>query len=102
MQEALAAPSFHLLLCGPAGGWNRDRLAALRSRYAGLLEVQRLTRDAAPGDLHDAYGLAFTRLGVGRAAHYLVRPDGYVGYRSGGTDLRGLEHYLARWLPGAE
>jgi 2-polyprenyl-6-methoxyphenol hydroxylase-like FAD-dependent oxidoreductase len=102
LQEALAAPSLHLLLCGPAGGWNRDRLAALRSRYAGLLEVQRLTRDAAPGDLHDAYGLAFTRLGLDRAAHYLVRPDGYVGYRSGGTDLRGVERYLARWLPGAE
>ena len=30
----------------------------------------------------------------------LVRPDGHIGYRSGGTDLRGLEHYLARWLPG--
>jgi Aromatic-ring hydroxylase, C-terminal len=63
--------------------------------------IHRLAREAAPSSLHDAEGQAFARLGVERAAHYLVRPDGYIGYRSGGTDLNGLERYLARWLPGA-
>jgi hypothetical protein len=29
-----------------------------------------------------------------------VRPDGYIGFRSGGTDVDELEAYLARWLPG--
>ena len=95
-------PSFHLLLCGSADGWDGERLAALRDRYAGLVAVHRLARDATPGDLHDADGRAFARLGVERAAQYLVRPDGHIGYRSGGTDLHGLERYLARWLPGAE
>ena len=60
----------------------RQRLAALRSRYAGLVAVHRLARDATPGDLHDADGQAFARLGVERAAQYLVRPDGHIGYRS--------------------
>jgi hypothetical protein len=64
--------------------------------------VHRLVRGATPGDLHDADGRAFTRLGVKRAAQYVVRPDGHIGYRNGGTDLDGLERYLARWLPGVE
>jgi 2-polyprenyl-6-methoxyphenol hydroxylase-like FAD-dependent oxidoreductase len=101
LQEALATPTFHLLLCGPAESWNGDQLAALGERYAGLVAVHRLARDAPTGVLHDVRGEAFARLGVERTAQYLVRPDGYIGYCSGGTDLRGVERYLARWLPGA-
>jgi hypothetical protein len=44
---------------------------------------------------------ALALLGVREVAHYLVRPDGHVGYRAAGTALDGLERYLARWLPGA-
>jgi hypothetical protein len=101
LQEALAEPVFHLLLCGPKDGWDADRLAAFLDRYAGLVEVRRLVREAAPGDLHDVDGQALDRLGVERTAQYLVRPDGYIAYRCGGTDLLGLEHYLGRWLPGS-
>ncbi len=49
--------------------------------------------------LHDVSGEAFSRLGVERAAQYVVRPDGHVGYRCGGTDLRALERYLAPLIP---
>jgi 2-polyprenyl-6-methoxyphenol hydroxylase-like FAD-dependent oxidoreductase len=98
LQEALAEPVFHLLLCGTTESWSSDRPTALRDLYPGLVQVERLARDAEPGNLHDVDGEAFARLGVRRAAHYLVRPDGYVGYRSGGTDLAALERYLARWL----
>jgi hypothetical protein len=63
--------------------------------------VHRLARKATPGILHDREGQAFSRLGVDGAAQYLVRPDGHIGYRSGGTGLGGVERYLARWLPGA-
>jgi 2-polyprenyl-6-methoxyphenol hydroxylase-like FAD-dependent oxidoreductase len=101
LQEALAAPSFDLLLCGPADDWDADQQAALQERYGGLVAVHRLAREAAPGVLHDVDGQAFTRLAVERTAQYLVRPDGYIGYRSGNTDLRGAGSYLARWLPGA-
>ena len=38
----------------------------------------------------------------GMTAQYLVRPDGHVGYRSGGTDVTGLARYLSRWLPRIE
>jgi 2-polyprenyl-6-methoxyphenol hydroxylase-like FAD-dependent oxidoreductase len=99
--EALAAPRFHLLLCGRPGDWDAGRLAALRERHPGVLAVRHLTREPAPGALHDVEGRAFARLGVEQAAHYLVRPDGHVGYRAAGTDLGGLERHLARWLPGA-
>jgi FAD binding domain len=101
LHDVLAAPSFHLLLCGPHDGWPADQLAAFQERYDGLVAVHRLVRRAAHGTLHDLHGQAFERLGIDRAAHYLVRPDGHIGYRSGGTDLGGVRRYLARWLPGA-
>jgi hypothetical protein len=101
LQEALATPGYQLLLCGPVGSWNLDELVALGDRYAGLVAVHRLAREAAADVLHDVRGEAFVRLGVEQSAQYLVRPDGYIGYRSSGTDLRGLQLYLARWLPGA-
>jgi 2-polyprenyl-6-methoxyphenol hydroxylase-like FAD-dependent oxidoreductase len=97
--EALVAPSFHLLLCGGPGDWDAGQLAAVRGRYREVLAVHHLTREAAPGVLNDVDGQAFTRLGVEQAAHYLVRPDGHVGYRAAGTDLDGLQRHLAHWLP---
>jgi 2-polyprenyl-6-methoxyphenol hydroxylase-like FAD-dependent oxidoreductase len=101
LQEILAAPTCHLLLCGAASDWYSDDLAALQERYGGLVAVHRLSGDAEPGVLHDVDGQAFFRLGVDRSAQYLVRPDGHVGYRCGGTDLRGAERYFTRWFPGA-
>ena len=100
LQDALAAPSFHLLLCGPTDGWDADRLAALQAGCAGLVAMHRLTNQAAPGVLQDVDRQAFARLGVDHTAQYLVRPDGHIGYRSGGTELAGVHRYLARWLPG--
>jgi 2-polyprenyl-6-methoxyphenol hydroxylase-like FAD-dependent oxidoreductase len=99
LQETLAAPTHHLLLCGAAESWNDDQLARLSDRYTGLVAVHHLAREAAAGVLHDVGGEAFARLGVESTAHYLVRPDGYIGFRAAGPDLRGLERYLARWLP---
>jgi 2-polyprenyl-6-methoxyphenol hydroxylase-like FAD-dependent oxidoreductase len=101
LQDVVAAPRFHLLLCGPSDGWHTDRLGALQQRYGDPVAVHRLARDAAPGVLDDLDGQAFARLGVDGPAQYLVRPDGYIAYRSGGTELGGVERYLARWLPGA-
>ena len=101
LQEAAATPTFHLLLCGSPVNWDDDQVAALCVRYAGLMSVHRLDREAAPGVLHDVDGQAFARLGIESTAQYLIRPDGYIGYRSSGPTLNGLERYLARWLPGA-
>ena len=101
LQDALAAPRFHLLLCGAADGWDASHLAALQQRSGGLLAARRLTREAVPSALHDPDGQALARLGVEGAAQYLVRPDGHIGYRCAGTDLSGVERYLARWFPGS-
>jgi hypothetical protein len=101
LQEALATLTFHLLLCGSPADWDRNQVAALQDRYAGLVAIHHVAREAARGVLHDVHGQAFARLGVERTAQYLVRPDGYIGHRSGGPALNGLERYLARWLPGA-
>jgi 2-polyprenyl-6-methoxyphenol hydroxylase-like FAD-dependent oxidoreductase len=100
LHEALTAPAFHLLLCGPATGWPDDRLAAMRERHGVLVAVHRLTREAqaAPGVLLDPSGEVLARLGIVEAAQYLVRPDGHIGYRCGGTDTGGADRYLARWL----
>jgi hypothetical protein len=87
-------------LLSPAGATGGSR-GKWKQRYGDLLAMRRLARDAAPCALHDLDGQAFARLGVEGAAQYLVRPDGHVGYRIGGTDLSGVERYLAHWLPGA-
>ena len=81
------------------GRWDADRLAVLRRR-PDLLAVHSLTRQAAPGVLHDPDGRALALLDVGEVAHYLVRPDGHVGYCAAGADLDGLNRYLTRWLGG--
>jgi 2-polyprenyl-6-methoxyphenol hydroxylase-like FAD-dependent oxidoreductase len=97
--EALAAPGFHLLLCGPPGDWHPSLVTTLRRRYPDTLTVHHLTRTVTPGALRDLDGQVFARLGVNDKAQYLIRPDGHVGYRCGGDDLAGLQRYLARWLP---
>jgi 2-polyprenyl-6-methoxyphenol hydroxylase-like FAD-dependent oxidoreductase len=102
LQRRLAGPGLHLLLCGPSSGWPTDRLDRLGDLVrTGTLRTHRLSRNPAPGVLQDPAGAALGRLGVraGRAAHYLVRPDGYIAYRAAGTDLTGLVAYVDRWFP---
>jgi hypothetical protein len=38
------------------------------------------------------------RLGARNGAQYLVRPDGYVGYRCAGFDLGELQRHMTRWV----
>ena len=101
LHRELAGPHLHLLLCGASERWGAAQVAALRESYGDLLAVQYLVGETHPGTLHDGDGTALTRLGVTarEAAQYLVRPDGHIGYRSGGTNLNGLFTYLARWFP---
>jgi 2-polyprenyl-6-methoxyphenol hydroxylase-like FAD-dependent oxidoreductase len=100
LHEALATPAFHLLLCGPQHRWDLQRLARFQERHGGLVVMHRLGTEPFPGQLCDPSGAALARLGARNGAQYLVRPDGYVGYRCAGFDLVGLEEHLARLLPG--
>jgi len=103
LHQALAAAGWHLLLCGPPDAWHTQTTTQLRERYSGLT-VHHLTAQHTGGALHDPAGQALRRLGLNarHAAQYLVRPDGHVGYRAGGTDATELARYLARWLPGSQ
>jgi 2-polyprenyl-6-methoxyphenol hydroxylase-like FAD-dependent oxidoreductase len=105
LHEALSGPRLHLLLSGPVDGWDPAGVEAAVARVHDLVAVHHLTGDPAPsagidGDvLYDADGGLLRRLGHGRPAQYLVRPDSHIGYRCAGTDLGGLTSYLARLLP---
>ena len=104
LHEILATPGFHVLLCGP--GWPADAQLQLHNvldRLSPWLSVQRLSvgsRLAAenPQEIQDVSGLAFERLGlsVRRPELLVVRPDGYIGFRSRGNDITGAVDYLSR------
>jgi hypothetical protein len=76
-------------------------MTQLRERYPSLVTVHHLTGQNAPGALRDPDGQALRRLGLTarHTAQYLIRPDGHVGYRAGGTDGTQLARYLRSWLP---
>lgn len=99
LQQALAGPTLHLLLCGDSEAWDHTRLKALALMYREYLTPRFLTRSASSAvDLVDASDVALDLLGVEQAAQYLVRPDGYIAFRCAGTDLQGVFDYLARWF----
>jgi hypothetical protein len=101
LQQVLSSPHLHLLLCGPTAAWNGADIMKLAEDFRDVLAVNYLTREHSDGALVDSSGEAFTRLGVDGHAMYLIRPDGHIAFRSGGTDLRGPAAYVAQWfIPG--
>ncbi|MCC9145866.1 MULTISPECIES: FAD-dependent monooxygenase [unclassified Arthrobacter] len=108
LQDLVSMPGFSVLLTGP--GWPQDAVPQLHAALpglAGLLNVQYLTVGSslianAPGIIKDVSGLAFHRLGLSsrRAELLVIRPDGYVGYRSSGRDITGAVDYLQRLTSG--
>ena len=101
LHRQISDPRFHVLLCGPVDAWDRGQVDQLRERHGALVTTHYLTREPTSGALVDAREEALARLAVDDAAHYLVRPDGHVAYRAGGTDFEELSAYLTRWFPGA-
>jgi 2-polyprenyl-6-methoxyphenol hydroxylase-like FAD-dependent oxidoreductase len=101
LQEALAGPHLALLLCGDSGQWDRVELSRLQERYASVLKTYCLGAAGTHGSLVDREGHAFARLGVRDAAQYLVRPDGYIAFRSAGRTFEHLDRYLTDWYVAA-
>lgn len=101
LHEALAAPVFHLLLVGPPDGWDEGRLTTLVEQHGRELCLHRLDRRPGEGALWDPSGTALGRLHARANTHFVVRPDGHVGYRADHRDLTGAASYLSRWLSGA-
>jgi 2-polyprenyl-6-methoxyphenol hydroxylase-like FAD-dependent oxidoreductase len=98
LQKELSGPHLHLLLCGPVAAWDQDRLTALEHRFPGLLVMKHLTRENYETALVDQDGEALTRLGIESTGQYLIRPDGYIAFRCGGTDLIDAMEYLQGWF----
>jgi 2-polyprenyl-6-methoxyphenol hydroxylase-like FAD-dependent oxidoreductase len=99
LQVVTGTPAFHVLLCGPPGGWDASAVDALRERFGALLVVHHLVGGSAgPGELHDVAGLADARLRAADGTLLVVRPDGHLAVRSRTYDLTGARAYLARWL----
>jgi hypothetical protein len=51
-----------------------------------------------PANAPQCAAATLARLGVTHTAHYLIR-DGHIGYRSGGINLDGLQHYSPAGSP---
>jgi hypothetical protein len=100
LQQELSGRAFHLLLCGGVDGWDTTLLEGLIARYPDALAARHLSRENRPGVLFDATGDALSRLGVvdRQSGQYLVRPDGYVAFRSARRRLDEVAAYLGRWL----
>jgi 2-polyprenyl-6-methoxyphenol hydroxylase-like FAD-dependent oxidoreductase len=98
LQQELASPHLHWLLCGPLADWVAGRVKEVSDRWPRLLLVSYLSRDRSDQTLVDPDGQALAQLGVEHAAQYLVRPDGHVAFRCGGTDLAAAAAYLNQWF----
>lgn len=98
MQRAVTGPNLTLLLCGEVAAWSLAHLEGLSDRYRGLLVVRHLSQRALRGTLVDSTGDVLSQLGARDGAQYLIRPDGYIGFRCGGYDLSALESFLAEWF----
>jgi Aromatic-ring hydroxylase, C-terminal len=97
LQQALAGPQLALLLCGDSRHWDSLQLDRLRERYGRVIATHCLNAKGSDGPLVDEKGNAFARLGVQHTAQYLVRPDGYIAFRSAGRTFEQLDRYLADW-----
>jgi 2-polyprenyl-6-methoxyphenol hydroxylase-like FAD-dependent oxidoreductase len=87
-------PVFRLLLCGPAAYWSAAAVREFGAAWSHLVTMERLA-DAPASRWSAAPRVAMASRKKPGTAHYLVRWDGYVAYRAGGTDLAGAADYLA-------
>jgi 2-polyprenyl-6-methoxyphenol hydroxylase-like FAD-dependent oxidoreductase len=108
--DLLRRPQHILLLFAPPAPQQADwqRLTAfadaIDQRHAGLIAPYLIVGDEAEQPtavsdarvLHDARGDLRRTYGVTAESLYLIRPDGYIGFRSQPPDEAGLESYLRR------
>ena len=77
---------------GRTGG--RVRCRVVLAEDAGVQDISGVSLSDADGKLAAAYGVT----DVAEPAAYLIRPDGYVGYRSAAVDIDHLLAHLGRTL----
>jgi len=101
LHRELCGPRFHMLLCGSESEWDPIAVVDLEKKYPGLLSIRHLVREGSGSVLLDPTGEALALLGVQSDASYIIRPDGYVSYRSAGRTLAGAATHLSKLLSGA-
>lgn len=71
---------------------------ALSGFPAGIIDTYRIARGRTgmPAELRDLSGLAHAAYGLTSGGVILVRPDGYIGYRSAHFEPNPLRTYMAR------
>ncbi|MBA3650988.1 MAG: FAD-dependent monooxygenase [Chthoniobacterales bacterium] len=100
--EIFRAPRHVLLLFLGAGFDADEKMELLCSAWRDLppeaLESHRILRGEgdAQADLRDLSGLAHSAYGLVEGGIVLVRPDGYLGYRSDEFEAASLRAYLER------
>jgi len=107
--DRLRKPVHQLLLF--AGQSTRDAIdlnehrKVLAGLYAEVMDTLLIVHDEnsdIPDALFDADGAVHALYEVHPTGVVLVRPDGYIGFRSGGIQLGALRAYLSRlFLPGS-
>lgn len=107
--DALHGNSHHLLAFGgpDSTDWAglQSTVSSLAARAGDLLELHlivgnRAVDPAAPDTVHaDPSGTAHSRYALSGPGLYLVRPDGYIGFRSTTGSPEALEAYLQRTFP---
>ncbi len=90
-----------LLFLGASGSpaANSEKIgSAIGVLAGGTIDSYRIVRGQSdqPAELRDSSGLAHAAYGLFEGGVVLVRPDGYVGFRSNNFDLENLQTYLAR------
>jgi 2-polyprenyl-6-methoxyphenol hydroxylase-like FAD-dependent oxidoreductase len=98
LQQELGSAHLQLLLCGPVAEWDGSQVTEVAHRFPGLIVITHLSRDNANRALVDPEGQALAELGVEDTAQYLIRPDGHIAFRCGGTDLSSMRGYLETWF----
>jgi 2-polyprenyl-6-methoxyphenol hydroxylase-like FAD-dependent oxidoreductase len=100
--ELFRAPRHVLLLflgaSGSAAANSEELWSVISDLSDGTIDSYRIVRGQSdlPAELRDTSGLAHAAYGLFEGGVVLVRPDGYIGYRSDNFNLGNLQTYLAR------
>jgi 2-polyprenyl-6-methoxyphenol hydroxylase-like FAD-dependent oxidoreductase len=99
LYDVVAERRCHLLLLVGGGA---ESAPVIPAAWRQSIAVRRVAAaGAAGGDLVDRSGEAMARYGSAATA-YLIRPDGYVGFRCGAREVSTrLPHYLSKLLGSA-
>jgi 2-polyprenyl-6-methoxyphenol hydroxylase-like FAD-dependent oxidoreductase len=97
--DVFRGPHLTALAFGPRSG---NVVAALRARYPGLVRGAVLSTDDGDlpeGHVRDPAGSVRRTYGVASDTLFVIRPDGYVGFRGDDVHEQRAVDYLARLLP---